>query len=263
MKTLHAIFSKLLIFISCYVCSFVMTIGKEHDNLFRRVSLPSASNYGRMRGARAGFVLKVNILYIKAYPVFERFLLSTKWTSSYMSSDEVCTHRGAHVHINTHVQRYTHWTDAHTWPHPPTHTLTCWLPVYDFFFLFCFCFSFDVNVNAAERSGIHFYFLAVPFNLPMPLLINSFLASHQCHFYASQLVTLALIKAPAILQRSIIRTKAGGVTQWWHTRHTLKHCLCHHISFKQRKKANIEEKLFTARYAHHSPQVVFFVSTPT
>lgn len=55
-----------------------MTTGKEHDNLFRRVCLPSASNYRRMRGARAGFVLKVNILYIEAYPMLERFLLSAK-----------------------------------------------------------------------------------------------------------------------------------------------------------------------------------------
>lgn len=55
-----------------------MTTGREHDTLFRRVCLPSASNYRRMRGARAGFVLKVNILYIEAYPALERFLLSTK-----------------------------------------------------------------------------------------------------------------------------------------------------------------------------------------
>jgi len=31
-----------------------------------------------MRGARVGFVLKVNILYIEAYPTLERFLLSIK-----------------------------------------------------------------------------------------------------------------------------------------------------------------------------------------
>lgn len=43
-----------------------MTTGREHDNLFRRVCLPSASNYRRMRGARVGFVLKVNILYMEA-----------------------------------------------------------------------------------------------------------------------------------------------------------------------------------------------------
>lgn len=55
-----------------------MTTGKEHDNLYRRVCLSSTSNYRRMRGARAGFVLKVNILYIEPYPALERFLLSTK-----------------------------------------------------------------------------------------------------------------------------------------------------------------------------------------
>ncbi len=103
-----------------------MTTGKEHDNLFRRLCLPSASNYRRMRGARAGFVLKVNILYIEAYPALERFLLSTKWTSSYVSSDEVCTHtEGAYTHNYTRTQRYTHLMDAHTHPHSPTHTLTC------------------------------------------------------------------------------------------------------------------------------------------
>lgn len=64
--------------VSCYVCSFIMTTDKEHDNLFRRVCLPSASNYRRMREARAGFVLKVNVLYIEAHPALERFLLSAK-----------------------------------------------------------------------------------------------------------------------------------------------------------------------------------------
>lgn len=71
-------FFKPPILISCYVCSFIVTTGKEHDNLFRRVCLPSASNYRKMRRARPGFVLKVNILYIEAYPALERFLLSTK-----------------------------------------------------------------------------------------------------------------------------------------------------------------------------------------
>lgn len=87
-------FTKLTIFNSGYVCSFIMTTGKEHDNLCRRVCLPCASNYWRMRGARAGFVLKVNILYTQPYPALERFPLSTKWTSGYVSSDEVCAHRG-------------------------------------------------------------------------------------------------------------------------------------------------------------------------
>lgn len=116
-------FFKLPLFISCYVCSFIVTTGKEHDNLFRRVCLPSASNYRKMRRARAGFVLKVNILYIEEYPALERFLLSTKWTSSYVGSDEVCTHRHI-IHINAQEQRYTHIMDAHTHPHPPTHTFT-------------------------------------------------------------------------------------------------------------------------------------------
>lgn len=117
-------FPKLPIFISCYICSFVMTTGKEHDNLFSRVSLPSASNYRRMRGARAGFVLKVNILYIQAYPAL---LLSTKWTSGLhelwwsVHKQERCTH--------THEYVWTHWhtcvTQAHTRLRPPAHTLTC------------------------------------------------------------------------------------------------------------------------------------------
>lgn len=55
-----------------------MMSGKEHDNLSRWVCLPGASNYSRMRGARAAFVLKVNILYIQAQPGHERFLLSAK-----------------------------------------------------------------------------------------------------------------------------------------------------------------------------------------
>lgn len=116
-------FLKLPIFISCYGCSFIMTTCKEHDNLFMRVCLPSASNYRRMRGARAGFVLKVNILYIEAYPLLERFLLSTKWTSSYVSLDEVCTHSmGSHAIINAHVRQDV--MDTHTHPHLPTHPAT-------------------------------------------------------------------------------------------------------------------------------------------
>lgn len=137
-------FSKLPIFISCYVCSFIMTTGKEHDNLFRKLCLPSASNYRRMRGARAGFVLKVNILYIEAYPALERFLPSTKLTSSYVSSDEVCTHRGAHIHMHTKLN--TH--DGR--PYPPTHSHREeheWWSV-----LLCFCFSLSTKMPISLRD---------------------------------------------------------------------------------------------------------------
>lgn len=58
--------------------AFIMVSGTERDNLSRRVCLPCASNYRRMRGARAGFVLKVNILYIEPQPGLERFPLSAK-----------------------------------------------------------------------------------------------------------------------------------------------------------------------------------------
>lgn len=113
-------------------CSFIMTTGKEHDNLCRRVCLPSASNYRRMRGARAGFVLKVNILYTQPYPALERFLLSTKWTSGYVSSD-VCARAGeAHSHKHARTQRHTlngcPHPPAHTQLFIPTHTLTCRRP---------------------------------------------------------------------------------------------------------------------------------------
>lgn len=210
-----------------------------------------------MRGARAGFVLKVNILYITAHPVLERFLLPTKWAASYVSSDEVCTHRGAHAaytQIHTCTETHTGEVDAHTRPHRPAHTLTCRRPWIAECVTLFFCF-FDGNANSAERLGIHLYFSAVPFNPSMPLLINSFSASNQSHFCASQLVTLALIKAPIILQRSIIRTKAGGVTRRWHTRHTLEGCLCNHISFKpggRKKTWYNEERLSATRYAHPS-----------
>lgn len=127
-------FSPLLNFqfsFSCYVCSFIMTTDKEHDNLFRRVCLPSASNYRRMRGALAGFVLKVNILYIEAHPALERFLLSAKWTCSSVSPDEESTHRGTHTY-ETHVRMGTHAkSDIH-----PTHTLACRQPWMDFFHCF-------------------------------------------------------------------------------------------------------------------------------
>lgn len=131
-------FSKLTIFISCYVCSFITTTGKEHDNLSRHVCLPSASNYRRMRGARAGFVLKVNILYIKPYPALERFLLSTEWTSTYVSSDEVCTHRWGRGRASTH-NTLNGCPHTHTCIHPPTHSFTDdheWLSVRLCFFLF-------------------------------------------------------------------------------------------------------------------------------
>lgn len=78
---------------SGYVWLLLTTTGEEHDNLFRRVCLPSASNYGRMREAGAGFVLKVNMLYTEPHPALERFPPSTALTSGYVSSDEVCTHK--------------------------------------------------------------------------------------------------------------------------------------------------------------------------
>lgn len=58
--------------------AFIMMSGKNHANLSRRVCIPGASNYRGARGARASFVLKVNILYIEPPSGHERFLLSAK-----------------------------------------------------------------------------------------------------------------------------------------------------------------------------------------
>lgn len=44
--------------------SFHTTTGERHNDLFaERVCLPGASNYGTMRVAGVGFVLKVDVLY--------------------------------------------------------------------------------------------------------------------------------------------------------------------------------------------------------
>lgn len=125
----------------------IMMSGKEHDNLFRRVCLPGASNYSRMRGARAGFVLKVNILYIEPQPGHERFLLSAKWTSAYMSSDEVGSQKagwGA-LMLKKHQCPPRGW-----WIHPPTHSQADWVSAWLFTFLFV-CFS------KGEEERSHFY----------------------------------------------------------------------------------------------------------